>query len=139
MGCSCHRSQSTLVCPQNSPCTERERVSSGKAKVSCPDKPGRDKRDKTKTKQKATQWLDPKIKPRSEVPQTEYQRLCMCGKYMPPPLLKRERIYKLKSCSKHFFDAFPASIIHFLFLSIPQILFRDPCGFREIDSISECP
>lgn len=54
---------------------------------------------------------------------------------MPCLLLKRERIYKLKCCSEHLFDVFPASSVYFFLPIVPKILFRDPCGSKEIDSI----
>jgi len=59
----------------------------------------------------------------------------MCSRYMPPLLLKREGIYKLKCSGEHFFDAFPASIVHFLFPSVPKIPFGDPWVSRETDAI----
>lgn len=51
---------------------------------------------------------------------------------MPPLWLNRERVYKLKCCCEHFFDVYPASVVHFLLPSVSKILFVGPGGSRKL-------
>lgn len=105
-------------------------MSSGKGKESGPEhKLGRDNRDK-----KEVQAGCPRSSLTFEVPQMEHQSLCVvCMCYHNG---SKERVYKLKCYSGHFFDAFPASVVHFLPPLVPKILLGGPGDSRETDSIN---